>query len=171
MEEPVPIFTKEGLVERIREIKNMGWIPNARPGNVGGIGNTLEDLLGIQENNLPIPNAAEWELKGQRIGSSSLTTLCHTEPSPKALRFVPAILLPKYGWPHKEAGKKYPETELSFRQTICGNVASDRGFKVEVNEKEQKIEISFNASLVGTRHAAWLESVKLRAGLGELNPQ
>jgi len=26
--------------------------PNARPGNVGGIGNTLEDLLGIQENNL-----------------------------------------------------------------------------------------------------------------------
>ncbi|MGC8546014.1 MAG: MvaI/BcnI family restriction endonuclease, partial [Athalassotoga sp.] len=35
----------------------MGWISNNRPGNVGGIGNTLEDLLGIKENHLPLPNA------------------------------------------------------------------------------------------------------------------
>ncbi|MDH4262220.1 MAG: MvaI/BcnI family restriction endonuclease [Spirochaetia bacterium] len=38
-------------------------IQNSRAGNHCGIGNTLEDLLGITENNLPIPNAAEWELK------------------------------------------------------------------------------------------------------------
>ncbi len=56
-------------------ISAIGWIDNARHGNVGGIGNTLEDLLGIEENNLPIPNAAEWELKAQRADTSSLTTL------------------------------------------------------------------------------------------------
>lgn len=60
-------FTKEKIIEKLKEIAEMGWILNARKGNHGGIGNTLEDLLGIKENNLPIPNAAEWELKTQRI--------------------------------------------------------------------------------------------------------
>ena len=69
------IYTKPALIEKLKEISAMGWIPNARKGNSGGIGNTLEDLLGIKENNLPIPNAAEWELKAQRLNSSSLTTL------------------------------------------------------------------------------------------------
>lgn len=52
------IFTKESLIESLKDICNQGWIENQRHGNQGGIGNTLEDLLGIEENNLPIPNAA-----------------------------------------------------------------------------------------------------------------
>lgn len=87
-------YTKESLINALIEIRNRGWIPNARPGNDGGIGNTLEDLLGIQENNLPIPNASEWELKCQKAETSSLTTLFHMEPSPRALKFVPNIFLP-----------------------------------------------------------------------------
>src|SRR3989338_1150346 len=100
------IYTKQSLIKKLKEIAAKGWVPNARHGNHGGIGNTLEDLLGIKENNLPIPNAAEWELKTQRLGTSSLTTLFHIEPSPRAIRFVPQILLPKYGWAHKQDGKK-----------------------------------------------------------------
>lgn len=69
------ILTKEQLINELRNIKKSGWIKSARQGNVGGVGNTLEDLLGIEENNLPIPNAAEWELKAQRADTSSLTTL------------------------------------------------------------------------------------------------
>ena len=106
-------------------------IPNARHGNQGGIGNTLEDLLEIKENNLPIPNASEWELKTQRMNTTSLTTLLHSEPSPRAIRFVPQVLLPKYGWMSQEAGKKYASTERSFRQTIHGASPSDRGFMVK----------------------------------------
>jgi hypothetical protein len=121
----VKIYTKENLVERLKEIAAMGWVENGRHGNHGGIGNTLEDLLGIEENNLPIPNAAEWELKTQRLGTTSLTTLFHTEPSPTALKFVPAVFLPNYGWGHKEAGKKYSSTEMSFRQTINAAARSD----------------------------------------------
>ena len=133
---------------------------NARKGNSGGIGNTLEDLLGIKENNLPIPNAAEWELKAQRINSSSLTTLFHIEPSPRAIRFVPQVLLPKYGWAHKEDGKRYPAGEMSFRLTIHGQSRSDRGFKVVIDRSERKILISFDAKSVNPRHKNWLESVK-----------
>ena len=165
------IFTKESLIASLIEIKEKGWIPNARSGNVGGIGNTLEDLLGIEENNLPIPNAAEWELKCQRKETTSLTTLFHMEPSPRALKFVPQILLPKYGWAHQLAGNKYSGTEMSFRQTIHGLSRSDRGFKVIIDRDEKKILISFDAETVDNRHSEWLQSVKDRIGLDELNPQ
>jgi len=144
------IYTKQALIDKLKEIVNTGWIPNARRGNQGGIGNTLEDLLGIKENNLPIPNAAEWELKAQRLNSSSLTTLFHIEPSPRAVGFVSQILLPKYGWAHQEAGKKYTSKELSFRQTICTS-KSDRGFAVKIDQEERKILISFDASAVDKR--------------------
>lgn len=165
------VFTKEELIEKLRLIAKMGWICNARPGNAGGIGNTLEDLLGIAENNLPIPNAAEWELKTKRRSSSSLITLLHLEPSPRAVRFVPRLLLPKYGWAHQEAGRDYGAEEMSFRQTIHGHSRSDRGFKVVVDRRERKVLISFDASTVDPRHSAWLASVKERVGLGELDPQ
>ncbi len=165
------IYTKQILIEKLKEISEKGWILNSRSGNHGGIGNTLEDLLGIKENNLPIPNAAEWELKAQRLNSSSLTTLFHIEPSPRAFRFVPQILLPKYGWPHEEAGLDYPKDEMSFRQTIHGLSRSDRGFMVIINRKERKIIISFDYKAVDVRHTNWLKSVKERVGLKELEPQ
>ncbi len=165
------IYTKEKLIEKFKEIEKLGWIENRRFGNNGGIGNTLEDLLGIEENNLPIPNAAEWELKAQKKNTSSLTTLFHSEPSPRAIKFVPSILLPKYGWQHQNAGKKYSETELSFRQTIHGKSYSDRGFSVVIDRKNRKVMISFDSKMVDERHSDWLKKVERNIGLGELNPQ
>lgn len=165
------IFTKESLIKELKEIRDMGWILNARSGNSGGVGNTLEDLLGIEENNLPIPNAAEWEMKCQRANTTSLVTLFHMEPSPRALRFVPRVFLPLYGWQHQEASGQYGTEELSFRQTISGNQRSDRGFMVVVDHSQSKVLISFDASAVEPRHKEWLDSVAERAGLDELNPQ
>ncbi len=165
------IYTKQSLIQKLKEISKQGWIPNARKGNAGGIGNTLEDLLGIKENNLPIPNAAEWELKTQRINTSSLTTLFHMEPSPRAVNFVPKIFLPLYGWRHQGAGREYPDSEMSFRQTIHGLSASDRGFMVKIDTSLEKILISFDATKVSSRHSDWLKEVKERVGLKEINPQ
>ncbi|MFZ1075708.1 MAG: MvaI/BcnI family restriction endonuclease [Minisyncoccia bacterium] len=170
MPKPV-IYTKPALIAKLQKISAAGWIPNARHGNAGGIGNTLEDLLGIKENNLPIPNAAEWELKTQRIDTTSLTTLFHIEPSPRAIRFVPQILLPKYGWAHQESGTTYPKCEMSFRQTIHGQSPSDRGFKVVIDRKERKVLISFDAQSVDVRHKKWLAGVGKKVGLKDLNPQ
>lgn len=164
-------FTKDELIAELQEIRQRGFIANARKGNAGGIGNTLEDLLGIQENNLPIPNASEWELKTQRLGTTSLNTLFHVEPSPTALRLVSSHLLPLYGWKHKQAGTTYSDGEMSFRQTINGVSPTDRGFQVLVDDAKKKIKISFNANHVDKKHETWLRSVESRTGLGELNPQ
>lgn len=165
------IYTKESLIAELKNISSMGYIENRRAGNQGGIGNTLEDLLGITENNLPIPNAAEWELKTQRINTTSLTTLFHIEPSPTAMKFVPQILLLKYVWTHKEAGAKYSNNEMSFRQTIHGLSPSDRGFMVKIDRTNRKVLISFDSSKVSYRHKDWLNAVKDRIGLSELDPQ
>lgn len=168
----VRVYTKQELIDALKEIHHRGWVVNQkRQGNHGAMGNMLEDMLEIEENNLPIPNAAEWELKTTRSGTTALTTLFHLEPSPTTFKFVPSILLPHYGWRHKEAGKRHPETERSFRQTIHALSASDRGFKVVVNDDAQRIEISFDASEVDNRHAEWLASVENSIGLGQLDPQ
>jgi len=44
----------EEFVERLQEIESMGYVETHRAGNTG-IGKTLEDLLGIEENNIPGP--------------------------------------------------------------------------------------------------------------------
>lgn len=166
-------FTKESLKRDLEAIAKRGWIKSLKDTSGGGrndgaAGNLLEDLLGIEENNLPLPNAAEWELKVQRKGTGSLLTLFHSEPSPTSLKFVPSILLPKYGWPHDQAGKKYPTGERSFRQTISAAKRSDRGFQVIVDS--EKIKISFDSNSVDPRHKNWLRSVVGAAGAADLDP-
>ena len=159
------IYTKDSLIKELKKIAAKGWIKNARHGNTGGLGNTLEDLLGITENNLPIPNAAEWELKSQRLNTTSLTTLFHIEPSPRAVKFVPQVLLLKYGWKHQEAGKKHSKDEMSFRQTIHGLAPSDRGFMVKIDRVNKKVLISFDHTKVADHHSTWIKRVKEKSDL------
>ena len=155
---------------KLEEIKKMGWIKNQRPGNVGGIGNTLEDLLDIAENNLQLPDFGDWELKSQRVATGSLLMLFHSEPKPRNARIVPQILLPLYGWPHQEAGIRYPANERSFRQTINAMAYSDRGFTVNVDWKNQCIFISFNYSMIDERHSHLRDFIKNGVGTGDICP-
>ena len=157
-------ISKEELIQKFNDIYAKGWILNTRGRNDGAVGNVLEDLLGIPENNLPIPNAAEWELKAQREGTTSLLTLFHKEPSPMAMHIVSDILLPKYGWPSAEAGGKYPIDEKSFRATLNAQSYSDRGFKVNVNNNQRRVEIIFNSAFIAERHKNWEDSVLQRVG-------
>lgn len=165
------VYSKQELLQKLKKIKKMGWIENNRKGNPGSVGNVLEDLLEIPENNLAIANSGEWELKTQRRKSTALTTLLHSEPSPRKAYLIPNMLLPFYGWPHQKAGTKYPDTEMSFRQTISCKNYSDRGFILKINKKDKRIEVSFNALKVEEHHNDWLSSVLKRAGsIGELEP-
>lgn len=153
-------YTKESLIKALSDVRNKGWIPTGRKNNDGGVGNTLEDLLGIEENNLPIPNAVEWELKAQKKDTQSLITLFHMEPSPRAYKFVPSILLPEFGWKHKKAGQKYPNNEKSFRQTINASRYSSRGFIVKVDRNNRKIFIDFDhENIKDDDHPDWISYV------------
>lgn len=171
-------YTKDELIEAIREIGAKGWHRSVKRTidfrNDGAVGNTLEVLLGLEENNLPIPNVQEWELKGQRLHTSSLVTLKHIEPSPRASKIVATVLLPLYGWTHKEAGRKYPDTEKSFRSTTSAVSYTNRGFRLVLDRNQGKLRFVFDASKADSSDpeiANWLESVKQRVGLGPLDPE
>jgi hypothetical protein len=172
------LYTKEQLIDTIKDIFNQGWHKSVKKTvntrNDGAVGNTLEVLLGIAENNLPIPNAQEWELKGQRLHTGSLVTLKHIEPSPTAARIVSSILLPFYGWKHKQAGKKYPITEMSFRSTAGARDFTNRGFRIVVDRTQKKLRFIFDSSKVDTSNpeiSHWLQSVDKQIGLGPINPE
>jgi len=45
------INTLQDFIAEYKKIMSQGWIPTHRPGPTG-IGKTLEDLLGITENNI-----------------------------------------------------------------------------------------------------------------------
>src|SRR3989339_178986 len=122
---------KNELISKILAIIKKGWIHTDRSRNDGAVGNTLEDLLNIPENNLEIANTVDWELKAQRINTTSLTTLFHQDPEPrKPNTVISSYLLPNYGWPPKETGQKYSINEMSFRATLS-DTFSDRGFCVK----------------------------------------
>lgn len=160
-------LTKQQMIAELRKVIEMGWVKSRRPLNSGGIGNTIDHLLGFPENNFPVADTAQWELKSHRYGSSALVTLLHCEPEPRSARIVPRLLLPMYGWPDR-AGR--PD-ELSFRQTLRTTQFSDRGFIIAVDRNAERITVAFVAAQVGEHHADWLQSVEARIGLGPLEPQ
>ena len=105
--------SREELFQSIQAVISDDWIETRRHGNVGGVGNTIEDILGIPENNFSLPDAGEYELKCKRRLSTSLITLFHFEPYPRQARFIPRILLPLYGWRHELAGIDYPDSNMT----------------------------------------------------------
>ncbi|MGI8542366.1 MAG: MvaI/BcnI family restriction endonuclease, partial [Aridibacter sp.] len=84
----------EEFSERFEQIKNLGWVKSMRRGPTG-IGQTLEQLLGLEENNIALPDLHEVELKSHRIGSTSMITLFTFNR--KAWKMKPLEAIRKYG--------------------------------------------------------------------------
>lgn len=71
------------LQSKLAAIKTLGFVKTHRAGNTG-VGKTLEDLLGIEENNIPLADLHDIaELKAYRKDASSMLTLFTLEPLPK----------------------------------------------------------------------------------------
>ena len=103
------------LVDRLNEISNQ-WIHSNRSHDTG-IGKTLEDLLGIKENNFPGPNGEKVELKSIRKDSSSMITLFTKSPRPKESI---KKLLEDYGYPSEN-----DPTKKNLHVDLYGNRATE----------------------------------------------
>lgn len=115
------------LIQKLKTIKDMGYIKTHRAGNTG-IGKTLEDLLGIKENNIPGPNSAMIELKSARKNATSMLTLFTKSPQPPR---VNSTLLERFGY-ESSHGKKRLETTVNAKEfnTIKGKL----GFKIDIEK-------------------------------------
>ena len=66
--------TVEEIAEKLSLIKRSGFIQSKRRGSTG-VGHTLEQSLGLTENNFTVPDLGEVELKATRTGTNTPVTL------------------------------------------------------------------------------------------------
>jgi len=122
-------MTLDQLVQKLKKIKKIGFIPTHRV-NDTGIGKTLEDLLEIPENNFRLPDVGEIELKAKRIDSQSMLTIATKSPEPKG---VNRLLFEKLKY--KDSSGQY-----CLHSTISGSRLNNQGLKVTLDNGVLKLE-------------------------------
>jgi hypothetical protein len=119
----------EQLVRNLLEIKKKGFMETHRL-NDTGIGKTLEDLLGIEENNLRLPDVGEIELKAKRIDSESMLTIATKSPEPRG---VNRILFENYRYKDKEG-------YYNLHSTVYASKINPQGFRIKVKDNKLFLE-------------------------------
>lgn len=118
------------IIKKLKMIKKIGYVKTHRSGTTG-IGKTLEDLLGIKENNIPGPNAVMIELKSARKNTSSMLTLFTKSPLPKKAN---SVLLKKYGY-LSARGNKRKELHTTVNAKEFNKLKGKSGFKINIKNK------------------------------------
>ena len=137
------------LKKKLKAIKAMGFIKSHRSSDTG-IGKTLEDLLGINENNIPLPDIGEIaELKSYRSNAKSMMTLFTLEPLPKG-GDRDRLLLDGFGYSKRDNGRlKELHSTLSCKkynnQSLKLRVEKD---KVRIQGRDRKLNIFWNIELL-----------------------
>jgi len=80
--------------KKLKKIKSQGFVPSSRKGPTG-IGHTLETLMGLSENNIPLPDFGDVELKATRTNSQSMITLFTFNK--RAWKMDPLEAIKRYG--------------------------------------------------------------------------
>jgi len=130
------------LKKELRRIKKLGFVPTHRTGDMG-IGKTLEDLLNIKENNIPLHDiAGVAELKAYRKNAKSMLTLFTLEPLPKG-GDRDRMLLDNFGYSKRNNGRsKELHSTLSCKrynnQSLKLSVSGD---KIRVQGKGKRLNI------------------------------
>jgi hypothetical protein len=127
------------IIRSLRELSDMGWIRSNRKHNTG-IGKTLEDHLGIKENNIALPDFGVMELKSQRINTISMLTLFTKSPD----GITNAEIRKRFGYPDKE----FPKVKI-LHQTISGGKRNARGFQAMIDEDSGRLVIMKQKRLLG----------------------
>lgn len=124
----------DALVKKLKEIKEMGYVKTHRPGSTG-VGKTLEDLLGIKENNIPGPNARQIELKSARKNTSSMLTLFTKSPLPRKAN---STLLKQFGY-KTPTSKERKILHTTVNAISYNTLRGKCGFKIDI--KDDRIEL------------------------------
>lgn len=114
MESNNPPKDLNDFIEKYKAISEKGFIKTHRAGNTG-VGKTLEDELGIKENDIQGPDFGEYELKAHRINkSNSMLSLITKKPEGVASN---KKLLDVFGYETIE-GNKELHTTLKYGNEI-----------------------------------------------------
>jgi hypothetical protein len=121
----------EEFAIRMKEIKRMGFVKTHREGPTG-IGKTLEDLLGIVENNIAGPDFSIYELKSARKDSVSMLTLFTKTPQPEGAN---KELLRAFGYRQRKKPSGYKQL------TLGGNIIDESNIPL----KDKQLHVTIDA--------------------------
>ena len=110
------LTSDEKFKKKMEEIKGLGYVPSHRHGDTG-VGNTLEDLLGIEENSIQASDINDVELKANRKDSSSNITLMTKSPDKRGVN--KNILREEYGYQTPESKDINPKAKI-LHTTVDG---------------------------------------------------
>lgn len=110
------VITLDEFQRAFAKIKAAGFVPSKRRG-AGGVGNTFEQLLGLKENNIALPDLGFAELKAHRIGSPNRITLFTADRG--AWKIEPLEAVRKYGV-KDERGRLGLNSTLSLEPNSAG---------------------------------------------------
>ena len=130
------ITTLAEFIEKFSQICDMGWIKTHRSGPTG-IGKTLEDLLGIVENNIDGPDFGDYELKSCRLDSNSMLTIFTKTPQPQG---AANTLRMTFGY----SSDAYDNDEKVLHSTLSADrfvPVADTGHSLKVSYSDSKISI------------------------------
>lgn len=126
----------KGLYKKFYEIKEMKWVKSVRKG-YNGIGSTFEYLLGIEENELELPDYNGIEIKTKRYNSMSYITLFSYTPEGPHYHEVERIK-DKYGYPHSTY-RKYKVLNNSVYCNIKNKIGNKVYFQLHIDRKSEKM--------------------------------
>lgn len=142
------------LKKELQRIKELGFIQTHRAGDTG-IGKTLEDLLHIKENNIPLHDiAGVAELKAYRRNAKSMLTLFTFEPLPKGGDRDRA-LLDHFGYSKRANGRsKELHSTLSCKRYNSQSLKlSVMGDKIRVQGKGMRLNVYWDVESVRKKFA------------------
>lgn len=124
----------KSLKKKLRKIKEQGFIKTHRAGDTG-IGKTLEDLLGIKENNIPLHDiAGVAELKTYRKDAKSMLTLFTLEPLPKG-GDRDRLLLDNFGY-----SKRDNQRSKELHSTLSCKRYNNQNLKLSVEKDKIRVK-------------------------------
>ena len=126
----------EILKKEFYKIKKKGWV-ESNTNNLGSIGHTFEKFLGIQTNELEIPDFDGIEIKTKNKYSDSYTTLFCCTPTGPHFHEVER-LKDLYGYPDSNL-KKYNVLNTSVYSKYKNKVGVKYYFELKVDKEKQKI--------------------------------
>jgi len=134
----------DSFLARMVDLKRVGFVESHRVGDTG-IGKTLEDLLGITENNIAGPDFATYELKSARRDSSSMLTLFTKAPMPKGANHE---LLDAFGYRQRKKISHVAQGHISAYLGLSKIQESD----IPIEEKELHVTVdSLKLNSVGLK--------------------
>lgn len=157
----------EKIKVEFERIKSLGFVRSNRINNKdGGIGNTFEDYLGVEENNLKDPDFEGFEIKTQRQITSSYITLFSKSPThPKGAN---ALLKERFGEVRDENFPDLKKLYASIFGDKWSEVYGKHLMKLNVDFDKEIIVLETKSAGQYYNEVYW-DFEEIRKGLSKLN--